>query len=258
MHFTAADKNISVAQRDQFYIKLACANTNGIDSNKVAGFGTLANEHSLFQKSILGFLPGWCSKTALVKNKDILEWYERHFNLRKKLTRSTLKGFLKTLQKKLELSIGISFTTRDLENILCKCYRILNATSSDREWCDTLMEHSMLYRPEEDGTTVIYPDGEEIFIETDSVIATFGYDNHRMTMKQIVEELNLPNTLPKYSKITNFQFYDYVWKPTARFELEFPMNNIPVSDQKRDYCESIFNEAFCSFLLRGKRKRTRC
>ena len=69
MHFTAADENISPLQRDQYYGKLATANIDGIDQNKVGGFGALANEHSLFQKAILGFLPKWCLKKNCLGTK---------------------------------------------------------------------------------------------------------------------------------------------------------------------------------------------
>ena len=73
MFFNAADVNISVSQRDLFYAKLATVNRDSIDCNKVSGFGILANKHLLAKKSILGFLPKWCLKKNLVKNKDVLD-----------------------------------------------------------------------------------------------------------------------------------------------------------------------------------------
>ena len=72
-------------------------------------------------------------------------------------------------------------------------------------------------------------------------------------MRKMVEELSLPTRFPSISKILTFGLGDYVWQPSARFELDFNMNVIYFTLEKRDVCWNIFNTVFHKFLMGGTR-----
>ena len=197
------------------------------------GFGDLGTSHSIYQKGCLGFLPAWTRELIKLceKNKP-LSWIERTFKT-KPLKGQELERFVKSLQQRLQLSdeySNLSFCFREMENLLCKVYRILNCGSKDKLWCDTLPPFALLFRfPAGDNVTVIHLDGSEEILDGSAAINTFPCDNQRLTMGEIVEELHLPKTLPTIERIHEYRLGEFFWRPVAQFELEYSINALEIN-----------------------------
>ena len=128
--------------------------------------------------------------------------------------------------------------------MLTMCYRVVNVTSKDGDWCDTLPPFALLFRFAPGGNvTVIHPDGVELTLDGAAAINTFPYDNRRLTMCEIVEELNLPSTLPDIGRINEFCLGEYLWSPVAQFELEYSINSPKFNAVTKHLCIPMIDVA---------------
>lgn len=236
MHFTsvAKDEKGKGKQRN-LYKKLHNFIKNGGKNckSKVIGLGDLGTSHSILQKVCLNFITSWCQKTIQMnENNIVLKYFQKTYQL-KPLKGKELESFTSSLQQCLLSAFDTNFNERELENILCKAYRVLNKTSNESNWCDTITPFSLLYKFSDNGTfDVLYPDGSSTNVVGTSITTSFPYGRERIRMEEIVESLNLPKALPAMDKINSFNLGGYIIHPIANFELDFELNEIETSKEK--------------------------
>lgn len=93
-------------------------------------------------------------------------------------------------------------------------------------FCDTLAPGQLLFVFAQHSVQVIHGDGRSFNVEGEAVINRFSYGALRLTMLDLVHELNLPSTLPTRQRMETFEFYDMVLHPTAQFEVDYPLSSL--------------------------------
>ena len=191
------------------------------------GVGVLTANHSINQKACLGFLPSWCRDLATVDpNSTVIRFFNEHYELRRKLSRTELDRFLATLSRRLEVVFVCElFTERIIENILCKAFRVLKGAKR-ANWCDTLLPGQQLFQFKSHCVLVISPNGETEEAEGAAIINRFPCGDQLLTMEEVVSLLGFPSVMPSESRRRKFEFYDKVWNPRVMFEVEF---NVPAT-----------------------------
>jgi hypothetical protein len=142
------------------------------------------------------------------------------------LNKTELDRFMATLSRRLGVVFGSIFTDRIVENILCKTFRALsNDGQKNHSWCDTLLPGQQLYRFKTDFILIVSESGETEEVEGDAIINRFPYGNALLTMEELVDELGLPCVMPSEPRMRKYQFYEKIWFPKVKFDVEF---SIPV------------------------------
>jgi hypothetical protein len=159
--------------------------------------------------------------------------------MKKKLNKTELDRFLKTIAQRLEVVFGWRFTLRICENLLCKAFRVLS-NKAEAKWCDTICPLQFLFVFKSGSIEIIHPTSEREVLEGDAVINRFPFGNQLMSMKEIVAELGLSNTLPSDIKMLRYQFSRKVWSPKVIFEVEYALPRIkPLSVEGEESSRSI-------------------
>ena len=212
------------------------------------GIGPLGANHLINQKACIGFLPAWCRELATVDpTSRVVKFFNDEYQLRRKLNRTELDRFLATLSRRLEVVFEIQFTDRMVENIFCKAFRALSSNDSRKEiqWCDTLVEGQQIFQFTRDFVLIISSNGQSEEVEGAAIINRFPYGDRLLTMEELVSELGLTRVMPTESKMRKYEFYDKVWYPQVRFDVEF---NLPPVAKLSKLALKTTNEMFSKWL----------
>ena len=251
MHvFAAFPKPSSKKTRSESYKKIVAT-----ISEIWAGVGVLTANHSINQKACLGFLPAWCRDSATVDPKSkVVEFFNKKFDLKRKLNRTELDRFLSTLSRRLEVVFDGKFTERIIENILCKAFRCLGGRITN--WCDTLLPGQQLFQFKSHYVLVISPNGEIEEAEGDAIINRFPYGDELLTMEEIVSAIGFTSVMPSQKRRSNFIFYGKVWHPTVKFEVDFHVpTNTPLSKEAMETTNATLSKWIGTLPSRSRRKR---
>ena len=109
-------------------------------AKKIPNADVLIMNHSIAIMSSLGLLPKWFMQMALIDpSSKYMKWFADRYSLGK-LTDDDCRTLCGKLQYTLNQRLNTNLNLRQIENILCKFYRVKCPTASDTKWCDLVME----------------------------------------------------------------------------------------------------------------------
>jgi hypothetical protein len=178
-------------------------------AKNVVNMGELKTNHSLAIMASLGLLPCWIREHAeITADSRYMKWFATQYPLPTPLNPTKLERVVSTLRKAFETEFGRPFTIRELENILCKVFRVTKEASSDRQFCDMLIPYQNLFSFEvkKHGTkvTIMNPgDEERILVDGNGLINRWMLGDSHLTMQEIVKVLGIPAQMPTDESMTN-------------------------------------------------------
>jgi hypothetical protein len=182
----------------------------------VPKMGDLKGNHSLAIMSALGILPGWIREHAeITATNKYMTWFAEKFPLPKPLNATELERLITTLCRALESEIGRPVTIRELENILCKVFRVTNDSTSDLRFRDMLIpeQNLFLFEWRKDGTTVtiLSPDNQRTRVEGNGLILKWMVGDSHLTMQEMVEVLGITKDMPTGAALANLTISRLLW-----------------------------------------------
>ncbi len=109
----------------------------------VHGAGALTINHSIGILSSVGLLPSWYLKSAIIKADSTYMKYFQNAYYMGHLDNAGIDRVANHLKRAIKKSLNYCISTRILENLLCKIYRMVSPTANDVQWKDLYM----LYQP---------------------------------------------------------------------------------------------------------------
>jgi hypothetical protein len=173
----------------------------------VPNMGNLRANHSLALMSSIGLLPPWIREHAEISHTSkYMQWFSDHYPLPRPLNSTRMEQVISTLRVAFENEFGRAYTVRELENILCKVFRVTNDGPSDRRFGDILVPKQNLFVF--NGTTVkiLNPDTPETqLLDGSALINRWMLGDSYLTMKEIVDVLGIPAQMPTAESFANIQ-----------------------------------------------------
>jgi hypothetical protein len=192
-------------------------------------------------------------------NLCIVKFFNKEYQLRRKLNRTELDRFLATLLKRLEVVFDMSFTDRVVKNILCESFRELSQNKGSKQiqmWCDTLQPGQQLFEFKTNYMLVLSPGGKTEEVEGEAIVNRFPYGDRLLTMGKLVAELGLPRVMPSESWMSKYRFYDKVWCPTVKFDVEFTLPQVgPLSKMGLETTKVVLSKWIGNRPIPRKRRR---
>ena len=176
-------------------------------SKNILNMGDLRTNHSLAIMSALGLLPSWIRQHADISpTTRYMKWFSDHYPLPRPLNYTKLERVIATLGRALAHEFGREFTIRELENILCKVFRVINDGPSDRLFGDILVPLQNLFLFNKTTVKILNPrTAETQLVDGTALINRWMLGDSYLSMKEIVDVLGIRAQMPTETSLVNIK-----------------------------------------------------
>jgi len=195
--------------------------------NTIEGTGDLVGNHSILQLAYLGCLPCWMREVVHIPdNSKYVSYFNDNFGL--SLKGQALDKMVDTLCHNLTQRIGRHFSSRTVENILCKAFRHFSATTrtntesgiveKTRElpWADIVFRDQMVFCDRGEWIHFVTAKGQKGCFQQ-AVFTRFPFGDELLPLRDISTRIrggNLPRDLVR---------------PRINIQLDFDMPPFPAA-----------------------------
>jgi hypothetical protein len=211
-------------------------------SRNIPNQGDLKTNHSLAILSSLGILPPWVREHAEISpSSRYMKWFMTKFPLPTPMNSTKLERIISTLRAALEAEFGRPFTIREVENILCKVFRITKDLASDRRFNDILVPKQDLFEFAGTSVHILNPrNRERTCLEGCGLINRWMVGDSYLSMSEIVDVLGIPNRLPSDAAIPSLTISPLLHDGRWDGRDEMKLNDGILLESRRDLT-AIFN-----------------
>jgi hypothetical protein len=196
----------------------------------VNGMGPLSAKHQFAVLSYLGCLPDWIRDYAPIDGKVLQFFQDRYPDI--KWSKEPGRLTMTTIQTYFEHRIGEWWSYSKLENVLCKIFRSMSPTGSDRNFVDVHRVDQIVLVQDRSSLSIAFPNGRFVSLNTNYLCGEW----------EVAGNLNL-----KPADIATQLFVDSGWTTELKFpSLEELMLN-DLSDTIKATFPSIQTKSSLSF-----------
>jgi hypothetical protein len=170
-----------------------------------------------------------------------MKWFMTKFPLPTPMNSTKLERIISTLRAALEAEFGRPFTIREVENILCKVFRITKDLASDRRFNDILVPKQDLFEFAGTSVHILNPrNRERTCLEGCGLINRWMVGDSYLSMSEIVDVLGIPNRLPSDAAIPSLTISPLLHDGRWDGRDEMKLNDGILLESRRDLT-AIFN-----------------
>jgi hypothetical protein len=188
--------------------------------------GHLIMNHSMALMAQIGLLPAWIRDEAMIKEDSrYMTYFCGNYKVDKALLLLGCEKLISTVQAAFNSRFNRKFTIRQIENILCKVYRLDN--SSDDGWFDLFFPLQNTFSFEGDKILIYSPDQPDAPQELSGfLINRWPYGDTVMGMEEMVRSMHLGAIMPTDKSSATFNVPHQLLFPTAQVPFDFVLNEV--------------------------------
>ncbi len=176
--------------------------------------------------SCLGLLPSWVrGEIEVSPSCRYMKWFLSKFDLPSDA--DTVEQIIENLRNALTSRYGVSFTRRTLENILCKVFRMMTESQSDKRYCDLSFKGQMLFRCEGTGLRVSFPTAESEDVLVDQyLVEKWAYGNTLLSVAEMIGKIGMSDKgVPTSKESSNWSVPHDLMFGRAHTKVDFDLGN---------------------------------
>ena len=189
--------------------------------------GQLIMNHSMALMAQIGLLPAWIREEAVVcPESKYMRYFCGKYDVDKSYLLAGCEKFILTVQAAFNSRFPSrnNFTVREIENILCKVFRLDNL--SDHRWCDLLFPLQNVFSFQGENILIYSPNQDRPQEIQGYLINHWPYGDTAMDMEEMVRSMNLGSIMPTDKSTAEFVVPRQLLFPRAKMQLDFRLDEV--------------------------------